>query len=221
MKKKNRTRKVIIVLVCILIPLGAFGFGYFWGSDNENHEVAHTLSVNGNIQGSITEDVSTNVVGMVPGDQVETTINIKPMSTADSLLRVKVDPYWKTEDGRKNISLSNKNLKLIEKNLETNITDGKWYKEGGYYYYMGIVKNENSIELIKGIEFLVLDNEDSDYNVNDYQNKSIGIEVTMEMVQCSDKAYTGKWNSNNDLPENLKTALDKYSTESKKLSVTN
>lgn len=41
----------------------------------------------------------------------------------------------------------------------------------------------------------------------------------MEMVQCSSKAYSGKWNSGgNILSEDLNNQLDKLSPEGKKIN---
>ena len=91
---KKKLRRVTLVLVGVLLPVGVFGFGYFFKQDSKNSQVAHTLSVDGDIDGSITENVTTDATGIVPGDQVSTTIDIKPLSTSYSLLRVKVRPYW-------------------------------------------------------------------------------------------------------------------------------
>ena len=216
---KKKLRRVTLVLVGILLPIGAFGFGYFFKQDNKNSQVAHTLSVDGDIKGSITENVTTDATGIVPGDQVSATIDIQPLSKSDSLLRVKVRPYWMNDEGKENSSLDNKNLKLLEvESVKDDLSEGSWYKEGEYYYHIGKVNNKNNnINLIKGIEFLALNDENESYNINDYQNKGIGIEVTMEMVQCSGKGYSVKWNSNN-MAQDLKDKLEHYSTESKVLS---
>lgn len=217
---KKKTRKVAIILVCILMPFGAFGFGYFWNGDSEDNQVANTLSVNGDITGSITKDADVDTTGMVPGDEVKSTININPTSTTDSLLRVKVKPYLKNSEGKEDSKLSSNNLELITEGVADSITDNKWYKEGEYYYYIGKVNSKmNEINLIKGIKFLVLNNESESYKVNDYQDRQVGIEVTMEMVQCSSKAYSGKWNSGgNILSEDLNNQLDKLSPEGKKIN---
>lgn len=217
---KKRTKRIAIVLACILIPVGAFGFGYFWNRDSKDNQVANTLSVNGNITGSITEDADINTTGMVPGDEVKSTININPTSTTDSLLRVKVKPYWKNSEGKEDSKLSSSNLELITEGVTDSITDNKWYKEGEYYYYIGKVNSKtNEINLIKGIKFLVLNNESESYKVNDYQDKQVGIEVTMEMVQCSYNAYSGKWNSGgNSLSKDLNNKLDELSPEGKMIN---
>lgn len=213
---KKRTMKVAIVLACVLIPVGAFGFGYFFSDKGESHQVAHTLSVDGDITGSITEDVTTDATGIVPGDQVSATVNIKPTSTTDSLLRVKVEPYWKNKDSDGNL-LDNSNLKLIEDTLvKLDMSKGSWYKSKDYYYYIGAVgkDTQNEISLIKGIELLPSD------SANKYQNNQVGIKVTMEIVQARGKVYKTKWNldSNNQSDLKIITELDKYAPDSKTIN---
>lgn len=216
MDKKKRVRKIAIILVCILIPVGAFGFGYFWNRDDKDSQVANTLSVNGNITGSITKDADVDTTGMVPGDQVEATININPTSTEDSLLRVKVEPYWKNEDSNGDL-LDNSNLKLIEGTLvKTNMSEGSWYKSKDYYYYIGAVgKNtQNEISLIKGIELTPSN------KANAYQNNQVGIKVTMEIVQARGKVYKQKWNLKSEDASDLQiiNKLDEYAPDSKTIN---
>ena len=213
---KKKTRRVAIVLACILLPVGAFGFMYFWKEDSKDNQVANTLSVNGNITGSITENADVDTTGMVPGDQVKATININPTSTEDSLLRVKVEPYWKNKDSDGN-RLDNSNLKLIEDTLvELDMSEGSWYKSKDYYYYIGAVGKDtkNEISLIKGIELLPSD------SANKYQNNQVGIKVTMEIVQARGKVYKTKWNldSNNESDLKIITELDKYAPDSKTIN---
>lgn len=217
---KKKLRRVTLVLVGVLLPVGAFGFGYFFKEDSKNNQVAHTLSVNGDIEGSITKSVTTDATGIVPGDQVSTTIDIKPLSTSDSLLRVKVRPYWMNNEGTEDTDLSNKNLKLLEvDSVKKDLSEFSWYKEGDYYYYIGKVNKENNnINLIKGIEFLALNHENEGYNINKYQSKGIGMEVIMEMVQCNGNAYRTKWNSDKQMTNTLKETLDDYLTQSKTLT---
>ena len=113
--------------------------------------------------------------------------------------------------------MSNKNLKLLEvDSVQKDLSEFSWYKEGDYYYYIGKVNKENNnINLIKGIEFLALNHENE---INKYQSKGIGIEVIMEMVQCNGNAYRTKWNSDNQMTNTLKETLDDYLTQSKTLT---
>lgn len=212
----KKVKKTAILLAFMLIPVGAFGFMYFWKEDSRDSQVANTLSVNGNITGSITENADVDTTGMVPGDQIEATINISPTSTEDSLLRVKVEPYWKNK-GNDGQILDNSNLKLIEDNLvKLDMSEGTWYKNEDYYYYIGTVGKDkkSEISLIKGIEFLPSD------NANKYQNNQVGIRVTMEIVQARGKVYKTKWNldSQNDSDLKIINELDKYAPDNKTIN---
>ncbi len=217
MKKNNRTRKVIIVLVCILIPLGALGFGYFIGGDKINDkDVTHTLTVDGSIGGSVTNTQETNMNGIVPGDTVEETININPNATTPSLLRVKIEPSW--HDGNEKIDLSTSNIELIyaddivKSNFDTKGND-YWYKnDDGYLYYMNsVTTKDKAIELVKGIKFLGGNN---DEDASKYQGKKLKIDVTMDMIQCKYAPYKEKWKIQSS---NLNNKLEELCPESDKV----
>lgn len=222
MDRKNNKNKIVkriaMVLLCILIPVGAFGFGYFFKNVEGNKDVTHTLTVDGSIKGIDSQNIECDTDGIVPGDSVNVPISIQPNSTTESLLRVKVKPYWMSKDGTES-DLSNKNLKVIDVNVSDTIIDNEWFKEGEYYYYIGQVKDENEIALIKGVKFEVLNNEDSSYDVNKYQDKKIGIKIDMEIIQCRGKAYSVKWNaSNTKLSSELDSKLSTFCDESKTIN---
>lgn len=207
MKKKNRTRKVIIVLVCILIPVGALGFGYFIGGDKINDkDVTHTLTIDGSIGGTVTNTQETNMNGIVPGDTIEETINIKPNATTPSLLRVKIEPSW--HDGNDKMDLPTSNIELIyaddivKSNFDTKGND-YWYKnDDGYLYYMNsVTKRDEAMELVESIRFL---GGNTDEDASKYQGKKLKIDVTMDMIQCKYAPYKKKWQiQSSDLNENL------------------
>ncbi|WP_297136087.1 hypothetical protein, partial [Terrisporobacter sp.] len=137
-ENKKFFRKFAIILALILLPFGAFTLGYFFKNNSIENQVANTLTVDGSIEGSITENVLTESTSMVPGDEVSATINIKPTSTAKSLLRVKLEPYW--IDGSEKSNLSTDNLEIMFKgNVGADLSNGSWYKNGNYYYYINQV----------------------------------------------------------------------------------
>lgn len=198
-KKKNK--RIAMILACILIPVGAFGFGYFFRNDEKNKQVANTLTVDGSIGGSIVENFEPDTGGIVPGDVVDETINIKPNATAPSLLRVKIDPSWK--GGQNEESLTTSNLEIIyaegvnvSEKLAINNGD-YWFKaDDGYLYYMNYVKNtQPDISLVKGIKF---NGGSDDTDANKYQGRQLNIKVTMDMVQCKHDAFVTKWNISKD-----------------------
>lgn len=191
---KKRISKVGIVLVCVLIPLGTLGFGYFVGYKSSDKQVAETLTVDGNLGGSVVETQETNTDGIVPGDTVAETINVTPNATAPSLLRVKIEPIW--YEGNEISKLSTENIKfLYATNVKEAFTTGNgddyWYKYNDYLYYMNsVTTKENAMELVNGIKFLGGTN---DTNAQDYQGKKLKITVTMDMIQCKYAPFKTRW----------------------------
>lgn len=196
MENKRKTRRIAIALACILIPLGALGFGYFVGGDKAaDKKVANTLTVDGKIEGTVVNTQDANTDGIVPGDTISKTINIKPNATAPSLLRVKIEPSW--YDGNKKEDLSVSNIKFIYTNdivKDDFTTSGKdyWYKcDDGYLYYMNSVTTRaEAMELVEGIKFLGGNN---DTDAKAYQGKNLKITVTMDMIQCKYAPYKTRW----------------------------
>ena len=77
--KKRTAKRIAIILAFILLPVGAFGFGYFFKDTSQDKQLSHTLTVDGNI---ISEDINVNSNGIVPGDSISVPISIKPNSIA-------------------------------------------------------------------------------------------------------------------------------------------
>ena len=201
MVNKKRCKRIAMVLACILIPVGAFGFGYFFRTDEKEKQVENTLTVDGSIEGSIAETSAVDMKGIVPGDTLNETININPKSTADSLIRVKIEPSWEGGDNAKN--LATENIKFIYADgvsLANNVEQsnaGDWFKAAdGYLYYMSSVTSRTeAMPLVKELRFNA---GTSDQDANKYQGKQLKIKVTMDMVQCKYNAFETKWNISKD-----------------------
>lgn len=199
---KKKLRRVTLVLVGVLLPAGAFGFGYFLKQDSiPTKTLGNTLVVNGEIDGTL-KDANLDTTGLVPGDSIDKTIQINPKCTAPSLLRVKVVTYWagKGEDS------SNINTKFKIKysnDLKKDSTESYWYKDktDGYLYYMGIIDEKNTeIDLVEGFQL------ETGNNVNEYQGKNIKVKVDLDLIQAKHKVYSTKWG---DIEKNLEVELDK------------
>ena len=202
---KKKLRRVTLVLVVVLLPAGAFGFGYFLKQDSIDNKVAQTLTVDGDIGGEVVNEM-TNIDSIVPGDTINKNINVWPKATAPSLLRVKIDPSW--YDGDVKSDLSAKNVKLLyTDSVKTSFSeDGSkdyWYKSGQYLYYMNFVTTKDeAMELVKGIKF---NGGSDDTSANKYQGKNIKVKVDLDLIQAKHKAYSTKWI---DIDENLKAKLE-------------
>ncbi|WP_455537860.1 hypothetical protein [Terrisporobacter sp.] len=188
----KKIKRMIIALVCVLLPIGILGFGYFTGGDKvEGEKLANTLTVEGSIEVATKNSVEIETNGIVPGDTIDKTISIKPNSTADSLMRVKIEPAWEDVGSAKT---SNIKIVYAEGEVKDKIDSAQkdyWYKDGEYLYYMNAIKTEKEgIQLVKGIKFLGGDN---DEDANKYQGKTLKINVTLEMIQCKYAPFTKKW----------------------------
>ena len=213
---KKKLRRVTLVLVVVLLPFGAFGFGYFYSNKDIDNKVAQTLTVDGHIGGSVVSKVS-SIDGIVPGDTISKNINVLPNATTPSLLRVKIEPGWYNRE--KESSLSTENIKLLYNNVTENFIDYKdkkdyWFKsDDGYLYYMDSVTTKNeAIELVKGIKF---NGGTDDVNANIYQGKHLKIKVTMDMIQCKYAPYKKRWNvtSESELYKKLKNLCSNVDDE--------
>ena len=70
------------------------------------------MTVDGSIEVTTTSETEVNSAGIVPGDTINETINIKPNATAESLMRVKIEPNWVDVD---NPDISN--IKIVFGNV--------------------------------------------------------------------------------------------------------
>lgn len=204
--KNKQLRRVTLVLFMSLIPIGAFGFGYFYSNKAVDNEIANTLMIDGNIEGSIVSKVN-NIDNIVPGDTINKSIHILPNATAPSLIRVKIQPNWYDKEIKTNLAIDNIEI-LYEDNVkEAFIDEGSknyWYKLDEYLYYMNLVTKDEAINLVKGIKF------NGGPNANKYQGKNLKIEIDLDIVQAKHKVYSQRWEVTNvNLKKQLDTLCDK------------
>lgn len=185
---KKKLRRVTLVLVGVLLPVGAFGFGYFLKQDSiPTKTLGNTLEVDGGIGGTL-KDANLDTTGLVPGDSVDKTIKINPECTAPSLLRVKVVTYW-SDDENDSSNIKTKFKIDYSEELKSNSSEPYWYKHtDGYLYYIGIIDEKISkIDLVEGFELETGD------DVNKYQGKNIKVKVELDLIQAKHNPYSTKW----------------------------
>ena len=187
----KKAKRLVIATLCALIPVGALGFGYFTGGDEKKDiQIANTLTVDGSIEVTTTRETEVSLDGIVPGDTINKTINIKPDSTAESLMRVKIQPNW---EGVESPNISNIKIVYADNAVKEELNSSEnnyWYKEGNYLYYIGKVTTQDAMQLVKGIKFLGGTN---DEDANKYQGKNLKINVTLEMIQCKYAPFKTRW----------------------------
>ena len=148
------------------------------------------MTVDGSIEVTTTRETEVSLAGIVPGDTINKTINIKPDSTAESLMRVKIQPNW---EGVESPNISNIKIVYADNAVKEELNSSEnnyWYKYGDYLYYIGTVTDNSEMELVKGIQFLGgVDDEEA----NKYQGKNLKINVTLDMIQCKYAPFKTKW----------------------------
>ena len=148
------------------------------------------MTVDGSIEVTTTRETEVSLAGIVPGDTINKTINIKPDSTAESLMRVKIQPNW---EGVESPNISNIEIVYADNAVKEELNSSEnnyWYKEGNYLYYIGKVTTQDAMQLVKGIKFLGGTN---DEDANKYQGKNLKINVTLEMIQCKYAPFKTRW----------------------------
>ena len=194
-----KSKKFIIALMLVLVP--AIGLGFNWFNSNDKEDINNeALTVKGGITTANFE--ASNKI--VPGDQICGAIKVNVESTAKSLLRVKINPYYsESKDGEK-----------IYDEVATIdfVQNDKWIKStDGYYYYKEAVSKENntSIDFINSIVFSV----DNLKDANTYQGKYIGVELQMDMIQAEHGVYKEAWSigEGHEMAETFKLISDSLS----------
>lgn len=167
----KRKKNLLIALLLVLIPVFAIGYQYFFDDDNLNVSGNHTLTV----EGGFTQESLPGKTDLVPGDTICDNISLDITSTAESVLRVKLEA---TSDGS---DISDK-LEVILKDNE------KWIKDGAYYYYKEKISvTSGNVENIQFIDKVVFNGDNND------QNKDIDLNFEMDLVQYKYDAYATKW----------------------------
>ena len=95
------------------------------------------MTVDGSIEVTTTRETEVSLAGIVPGDTINKTINIKPDSTAESLMRVKIQPNW---EGVESPNISNIKIVYADNAVKEELNSSEnnyWYKYGDYIYYIG------------------------------------------------------------------------------------
>lgn len=191
----NKKNKILLVLLCVLIPTVGLGFNWFSHQD-EKQVQGEALTVNGEL--NIVEFEGGDK--LVPGDKICENINLKIDSTAPSFIRVKINPYYSESANGNKIYDSIANINLAE--------NSNWIKSNdGYYYYNEAVNiDNNKSKELNFINSIVFNPEDA----NSYQGKFIGVEIKMEMVQAKYGVYEQAWNIDNthEMADTFKTISD-------------
>lgn len=140
-----------------------------------------------NVKASVVEEFDKlGAMEIVPGDIVKNDVDIKVDSSAPTFVRVKITKGWsKTELEGNNIKL---NYTDGVTDTDSAPTEGKWYQDGEYLYYIGVVKEGDVLNLLDSVEFVPGDND------NIYQDADMKVNVELEAIQAENNAFESGWN---------------------------
>ncbi len=115
-----------------------------------------------------------------PASEINKEVRVKNTGSADVFARVKIDKAW--GDQRDNDGLLIKDTDLSTENIIINYNSNNWLynEEDGYYYYLGVLKPNNTTEPL--FESFVVDGKTTD---SSYNSKQADITVSMELVQAA------------------------------------
>ncbi len=168
MKKKLIIMLSSIMLVSLLIVGGTMA----WFTDEKTVDNKFTA---GTVKIEINEHGFEDITNWNPGDTTDKKVSIKSLGSKKSYIRVALTPEWIDTD-------------LPTSNVQLNINTTDWVYENGWYYYKNIVNENQETELLLNSVTLV-----GSATGNEYQGKTLKINVKAEAVQASNNAYQTTW----------------------------
>ena len=133
----------------------------------------------GEVRGKIIE-VYEKGQTVYPGSEVNKEVRVKNTGSADVFARVKIEKAW--GDQRDTDGSLIKDESLGSENIIINYNKTNWYynEKDGYYYYLGVIKPNNTTEPL--FESFLVDGKTTDKK---YNNKQADITVSMDLVQAA------------------------------------
>ncbi len=177
-----RKNLLIGLLVFSLAALLIVGGTMAWFTDSEaanNNFTAGTVAI------EINEHGFEDIVNWNPGDTTNKDVSIKSTGSKGTYVRVKLTPVWGDLDGGE----FTEDAALLTTNITLNtINSDKWIKSGDYYYYYKIMdKAEETELLLDSVTIAGL------ATGNEYQGKTLKVNIEAEAVQASHEAYNDAW----------------------------
>ena len=174
MKKSTLYSALCIAFMCSFLFSSVMSFAS-WKSQGDTINKITIASV----KGCIEEEYEQNQV-VFPNGTVEKVVKVKNTGTADAMIRVKVEKVW--GDGRDENGKLIINPELDTDNIMIHYNTEKWVynAEDGYYYYMQVLKPEDTTSSL--FDSFTVNGNKTDGR---YKNKHADIVVSMEMVQAA------------------------------------
>ncbi len=173
-----RKNLLIGLLVFSLAALLVVGGTMAWFTDSQTADNKFTA---GTVAIEINEHDFQDITNWNPGDTTNKDVSIKSTGSKGTYVRVKLTPVWGALDGEEFIADDT----LPTTNVTLNIINSdKWIASGGYYYYYKIMNQGVETELLLDSVTIA-----GPTTGNEYQGKTLKVDVEAEAVQASHEAY--------------------------------
>lgn len=169
----------------------------------------------GNIEATIDENGFQEVKDW-NGSKKDKIVNIENTGNVDCLVRVAITPRWKDNEeyvlldtGKVELNFSQDMVGDINK---VDLPTTKWLDgNDGYYYYMSVLKpNDSTVALLESV------NLKSDSDDSKYLEKTLSIDVKVEVVQATEIGtfqFEDKWlNLSDNTRDILREIVSKYNS---------
>ena len=169
----------------------------------------------GNIEASIDENGFREVKDW-NGSKKDKIVNIENTGNVDCLVRVAITPRWKDNEEYVLLDTSKVELNFSQDMVgdinKVDLPTTKWLDgNDGYYYYMSVVKpNDSTVALLESV------NLKSDSDDSKYLEKTLSIDVKVEVVQATEIGtfqFEDKWlNLSDNTRDILREIVSKYNS---------
>lgn len=182
MEKKKRS--LIIVLALSLVALLVVGGTMAWFTDEEKVDNSFTA---GTVDITIDENGFNDVTNWNPGDCNDKEVKIISNGSKCTRVRVSLTPVWGDMVDGEFVADGNLGVDNICFKYGDALGTDWVYNDGWFYYTKGLEQDDETSLLLKQV--CLKGNETG----NEYQGKTLRVNVTAEAVQCSHDAYKDAW----------------------------
>ena len=209
---KKTLLKLSLLNICLLSILKTTSptLASFESYDKVNNEFGV-----GNIEASIDENGFREVKDW-NGSKKDKIVNIENTGNVDCLVRVAIIPRWKDNEEYVLLDTSKVELNFSQDMVgdinKVDLPTTKWLDgNDGYYYYMSVVKpNDSTVALLESV------NLKSDSDDSKYLEKTLSIDVKVEVVQATEIGtfqFEDKWlNLSDNTRDMLREIVSKYNS---------
>lgn len=173
-----RKNLLIGLLVFSLAALLVVGGTMAWFTDSQTADNKFTA---GTVEIEINEHGFQDITNWNPGDTTNKDVSIISKGSKGTYVRVQLTPVWGALDGEEFIP--DNTLAIANVTLNT-INPDKWIYSDGWYYYYKIMNTTDETELLLDSVTIA-----GPTTGNEYQGKTLKVDVKAEAVQASHEAY--------------------------------